>query len=103
MTLSNSVQKKVKLLPLKIENYIVPRDSAITKTVQCAVHSLFYCFQYSVVPVTYQLCLTENPWPNSNLPNYIIFFDFVQNLLKLGIASENIMLCGSIDLIGMKK
>ena len=98
MTLSNSVQKKVKLLPLKIENYIVPRDSAITKTVQCAVHCNIVFT--SVVPVTYHLCLTENPWPNSNLPNYIIFFDFVQNLLKLGIASENIMLCGSaVDLL----
>ena len=101
MTLSNSVQKKVKLLPLKIENYIVPRDSAITKTVQCAVHCNIVFT--SVVPVTYQLCLTENLWPNSNLPNYIIFFDFVQNLLKLGIASEIIMLCGSVDRIGMKK
>ena len=101
MTLSNSVQKKVKLLPLKIENYIVPRDSAITKTVQCAVHCNIVFT--SVVPVTYQLCLTENPWPNSNLPNYISFFDFVQNLLKLGIASEIIMLCGSVDIIGTKK
>ena len=76
MTLSNSVQKKVKLLPLKIENYIVPRDSAITKTVQCAVHCNIVFT--SVVPVTYQLSLTENLWPN-----LIIFYDQAAQIYNL--------------------